>query len=102
MSVILLSVLVFCVFALLLFKMFKAILTFIGCIVFIVAFAFFLRSMEVVSFEVPKDLSFESFNFQIGEEIKEEVSQSLKQRKEEKEEKINNEKETGEKRGKYE
>lgn len=89
MSVVLLSVLVFCVFSLLLFKMFKAILTFIGCIVFIISFAFFLRGMGVISFDIPKDLSFESFNFQIGEEIKEEVSNSLKHKKSDQEEEKN-------------
>lgn len=86
----LLMIVVFTIFAILFFKMFKAFLTFVGCLFFIVALAFFLRSQDIIYFEIPADWSLSSFNFKVNSDIKEEFDekiQSYKEKKESKEEK---------------
>lgn len=79
-------VLFFCLFAFLLFKMFKALLTIILCLFFIIGLAFFLRSQDVLYFEIPESFEISDFKFELNKELKKEINETFnKENKEEKE-----------------
>ena len=64
-------VLVFILVCVLLLKAFKAIITVAGSILMLVLFAFFLRSQNIINFDVPKsfsqDMTLKSFNFSVND-----------------------------------
>lgn len=60
-------ILAFIVVCFLILKAFKAIITVAGSLFLLITFAFFLRSQNVINFDVPKDFNLKSLNFSINE-----------------------------------
>lgn len=59
--------LVFIIVFILLLKAFKAIITIAGCIFLLVTLAFFLRSQNIVNFDIPEDFNLKNINFRIND-----------------------------------
>lgn len=63
----LILILAFIIVCFLIFKAFKAIITVAGSLFLLITFAFFLRSQDIINFDVPKDFDLKNFNFSINE-----------------------------------
>lgn len=78
MSLTILIVILFTLLFILAFKMLKAVLTLVGGLLFVVGLAFLLRSLEIINFTIPNDLSISEFNFEISPTIKDEIKDNIK------------------------
>lgn len=66
----LILIIIILVVTFLLLKAFKAFITLFGSLFLLLFLALYLRSMHVINFDIPKDLSIHKINFSIDEQYK--------------------------------